>query len=259
MTKTASAPATCRLFPSLFSDPGNLAQRLEDAFLAVRNETERRAAPLCPEDQLIQSMPDASPTKWHRAHTTWFFEQFLLGEHCRGLPAVPPRLRLPVQFLLRQRRPAPCPPSARPHHPAQRRRGRRLSPPCRCGGREILPDADEDTLRARAAGRGRAQSRAAASGIDVHRHPARLCAKPDPAGLRSGLALSGLDAPGEDWSRSTKASTPSAMRTTAFISTTKSPRIALWSARSRSRAISSPTANGSPSCTTAATGRRRCG
>jgi ergothioneine biosynthesis protein EgtB len=51
------------------------------AFRAVRNETERRAAPLSPEDQIIQSMADASPTKWHRAHTTWFFEQFLLGPH----------------------------------------------------------------------------------------------------------------------------------------------------------------------------------
>ena len=85
MTKPASAAATLASpNPSLFSDSGTLAQDLVEAFLAVRGETERRAAPLSPEDQLIQSMPDASPAKWHRAHTTWFFEQFLLGEHCKG-------------------------------------------------------------------------------------------------------------------------------------------------------------------------------
>src|SRR3981081_2649650 len=52
-----------------------------ERFRAVRAETERRAAPLGPEDQVVQSMADASPTKWHRAHTTWFFEHFLLVSH----------------------------------------------------------------------------------------------------------------------------------------------------------------------------------
>jgi ergothioneine biosynthesis protein EgtB len=83
VTKPASS-ALCAPRPSLFSDSGSLPQVLAEAFLDVRNETERRAAALTPEDQLIQSMPDASPAKWHRAHTTWFFEQFLLGEHSRG-------------------------------------------------------------------------------------------------------------------------------------------------------------------------------
>jgi ergothioneine biosynthesis protein EgtB len=68
--------------PSPLSAYALLAPDLVQAYLEVRNETERRAAPLSPEDQLIQSMPDASPAKWHRAHTTWFFEQFLLGDHC---------------------------------------------------------------------------------------------------------------------------------------------------------------------------------
>jgi ergothioneine biosynthesis protein EgtB len=85
VTNSASAAAALATpSPSLFSDSGSPAQVLAEAFLAVRDETERRAAPLTPEDQQIQSMPDASPAKWHRAHTTWFFEQFLLGEHAGG-------------------------------------------------------------------------------------------------------------------------------------------------------------------------------
>jgi len=58
--------------------PGVSLRAWLDAFRGVRAETERRAAPLSAEDQAVQSMPEASPAKWHRAHVTWFFEQFLL-------------------------------------------------------------------------------------------------------------------------------------------------------------------------------------
>lgn len=49
------------------------------AFERTRQATEALSAPLSAEDQCVQTMPDVSPTKWHRAHTTWFWETFLLG------------------------------------------------------------------------------------------------------------------------------------------------------------------------------------
>ncbi|CAH2600140.1 Ergothioneine biosynthesis protein EgtB [Rhodovastum atsumiense] len=60
------------------------AERLLAEYQIVRGHTERLAAALTPEDQCVQSMPDASPVKWHRGHTTWFFEEFVLGPHAQG-------------------------------------------------------------------------------------------------------------------------------------------------------------------------------
>ena len=68
-----TAPATERAMQAQ-RDPTTLAAR----FAAIRALSLSLAAPLTPEDQQVQTMADVSPTKWHLAHTTWFFETFLL-------------------------------------------------------------------------------------------------------------------------------------------------------------------------------------
>ena len=69
---------------------GSRAER----YLSIRQVTRALAAPLSAEDCAIQSMPDASPVKWHMAHTTWFFETFVLAPHLPGYRPFEPSYRV---------------------------------------------------------------------------------------------------------------------------------------------------------------------
>lgn len=66
------------------TSPSPAGETMVDRFRTVRSRTEQLASLLAPEDQVVQSMPDCSPTKWHRAHVTWFFETFVLAEFVDG-------------------------------------------------------------------------------------------------------------------------------------------------------------------------------
>src|SRR6185503_20088062 len=71
-----------RSFPMrLAKETADLSLPSVDRYRQIRARTVALAAPLTPEDAVVQSMPDVSPTKWHLAHTTWFFETFLLRPH----------------------------------------------------------------------------------------------------------------------------------------------------------------------------------
>ncbi|MEL6615260.1 MAG: DinB family protein, partial [Bacteroidota bacterium] len=60
------------------------ALSLAARFTAVRAQTEHLCEPLATEDYVVQAMEDVSPTKWHLAHTTWFWETFVLSEYAEG-------------------------------------------------------------------------------------------------------------------------------------------------------------------------------
>jgi dimethylhistidine N-methyltransferase len=77
--------------PAVRQGAAVLSSPARERYRAVRQASEALTRALTPEDQLAQSMPDASPTKWHLAHTTWFFETFLLAPRVPGYKPFDPR------------------------------------------------------------------------------------------------------------------------------------------------------------------------
>jgi ergothioneine biosynthesis protein EgtB len=75
---------------------------LLSAYDKVRRWSCTLSEPLSAEDQMVQSMPDASPTKWHLAHTTWFFETFLLTPHLPGYKAFNPEFKIVYNSYYKQ-------------------------------------------------------------------------------------------------------------------------------------------------------------
>ena len=69
------------------------AESLLVQFTSVRQQTEVLTAPLNAEDQMVQSCPEASPAKWHLAHTSWFFETFVLTPYLQGYRSLHPQFR----------------------------------------------------------------------------------------------------------------------------------------------------------------------
>src|SRR4051794_40846226 len=69
----------------------SLRADLSERYRVVRRQTEELCATLVAEDCVIQTMPEVSPTKWHLAHTTWFFETFLLQAHVPGYRTLHPQ------------------------------------------------------------------------------------------------------------------------------------------------------------------------
>jgi ergothioneine biosynthesis protein EgtB len=82
-----AAATTAAADRSLFSASQSRIERLLDRFHQIRKFTNALCVGLEPEDCVVQSMPDVSPTKWHLAHTTWFFETFILKKFVPGYRA----------------------------------------------------------------------------------------------------------------------------------------------------------------------------
>jgi ergothioneine biosynthesis protein EgtB len=77
--------------PAVLASPEDIRRDLVGRFLRVRDQTVHLCRPLQIEDYVVSSMSDVSPTKWHLAHTSWFFETFVLADHDPGYRSPNPR------------------------------------------------------------------------------------------------------------------------------------------------------------------------
>ena len=243
---------------ALVRPSGDPRQTWLAAFRAVRDETERRAALLSPEDQVVQSMPDTSPTKWHRAHVTWFFEQFLLRPFLQDYQPFDERFA----YLYNSYYVAAGPRAARPE------RGLVTRPSAAevASYRAHVDQAVARLLESAAdfgalipiieIGLNHEQQHQELLLTDILHafslnptHPAYdpIGIGPLPSKLRATPPLPSM------------AFTPSAIVARAFVSTMNSRCIRLRSDRCRFRVRLSRTASGSISWPTAVTRRRRCG
>src|SRR4051812_23170780 len=137
---------TSGLVMAISSTTTSASSALSHRYLQVRETTEALCAPLSAEDQMVQSMPEASPTKWHQAHTTWFFETFVLEPHLPDYRPFHPDFR----FLFNSYYKQIADPGA-PAHPQRAVRGS-FSRPSLAEIRKYRQHVDEQVLRLLAPG-----------------------------------------------------------------------------------------------------------
>ena len=106
------------------------ASARHELYKSVRSRTTSLVSGLCPEDMMLQSMEDASPAKWHLAHTTWFFEEFILKPHVAGYASPDERFAFLFNSYYVQAGPPAYAIKARSDLAARRRRGCCLSQSC---------------------------------------------------------------------------------------------------------------------------------
>ena len=240
--------------------PESFQDGLLQQYQKVRCFTERICEPLEPEDYVVQSMPDASPAKWHLAHTTWFFETFVLAARRPGLPRRSTRSSATCSTPTTTPSASGIAAAAAGAAVAARRSPRSTRYRAHVDDRHGAASARAGRRRRAGAGRrdhrAGPEPRAAAPGADPHRPQARssACNPLRPGVPRAAPGRADGAAPPLGWHRrSRRAAAGSATTAPGSPSTTRRRGTASSSSRSALATGWSPTASTWRSSTTAAT------